>query len=130
MMQGKHIRFEMTFDGEAQEVGFLMGLYEMEMDEDEIEELMTPFNKSLATPPYHKWQSTDDYYHAAYFTSQGYSRFKEDIERIIEAVRYKNNGWKVEIIHSYFFPEEYLIYEDEDQAIIRTYYVDSLEHIA
>lgn len=121
-MNALYIRFEMAFEGEEQQVGFMTGLDDTGMDEDEVEELLSAFNFHLACPPYRDWESTKEHYPGAYFTRAGYLHFQEAIQRVIDAVAYRNNGWEVIPIHSYGFPEEDLYYRDEHQVIVKTYY--------
>ena len=125
-MNAPYIRFELAFEGEEQGVGFMTGLDDTGMDEDEVEDLLAPFNRSLDVPPYRDWTSDKSHFPNAFFKRAGYFQFQPDIHRIIEAVKYRNNGWEVIAIHSYGFPEVDLYYEDEHQVIVKTYYAENL----
>lgn len=125
-MNAPYIRFEMAFEGEEQQVGFLTGLDDTGMDEDEVEELMEPFNRSMGVPPYRNWKGETTHFPGAYFTKAGYLLFKDAIDKIVEAVKYRDNGWEVIEIQSYGFPEEDLYYEDEHQVIVKSYYSENL----
>lgn len=125
-MNAPYIRFEMAFQGDEQQVGFLTGLDDTGMNEEFVEELMEPFNRSLSVPPYRDWESNAEHFPGAYFTRAGYLRYKEDIDRIIRAVKYRDNGWEVVAIQSYEFPDDHLYYEDEHQAIVKTYYAENM----
>lgn len=125
-MNAPYIRFELTFEHEEMQVGFITGLSDIGMEEEEVEELLAPFNGKLALPPYYKWENNGDHYPGAYFTREGYVQFKDAIERVIDAVKYRDNGWDVMEIQSYDFPEKDLYYEDEHQAIVKTYYTGNL----
>ena len=122
MAEAPYIRFEMAFEQEEMQVGFMTGLDDIGMDEEEVEELLAPFNLALALPPYHKWERNGDHYPGAYFTRAGYLRFKEAIDRIMSAVKYRNNGWEVFEVPSHGFPKDDLYYEDEFQVVVKTYY--------
>lgn len=126
-MNAPYVRFELAFDGEEQQVGFLTGLEDTGMDAEEVEELLEPFNQNMKVPPYRDWQSDSEHFPGAYFTKVGYLKYKDAINRIIEAVTYRKNGWAVIEIQSHSFPESYLYYEDEEQAVIRTYYAEEME---
>lgn len=125
MTEAPYIRFEMAYNGEEQGVGFMTGLDDTGMDEEEVGALLDTFNSNLAYPPYRNWKSDATHFPGAYFTRAGYLHFKEEIHRIIDAVKFLDNGWDVIEIHSYRFPEEDLYYEDEHQVIAKTYHIEN-----
>lgn len=134
MAKAPYIRYELAFNGEEQGVGFITGLAETGIDEDEIEKLLLSFNLYLPFPPYRDWESklNSSHFPGAYFTQEGCSYFESDIHAIIEAVKYRDNGWEVIEIHSYGFPKEDLYYEDEYQVIVKTSHStdDSADEVA
>lgn len=125
MTEAPYIRFEMTYNGEAQGVGFMSGLDDTGMDDEEVGELLDTFNSHLAYPPYRKWESNANHFPGAYFTRAGYLHFKEEIHRIIDAVQFRKNGWDVIEVPSYGFPEEDVYYEDEHQVIAKIYHIEN-----
>ena len=109
-----YTRFELTYNGQPENIGFLYGLSEVISDEEQIEELTERFEKDLkmhnAILNKHDLKENET---ASFFTEKGIKYFKKDIENIIEAIREKGWDVKTETINKKPF-----LYEDEYQVVI------------
>ena len=109
----EYTRFELYYEGEPQEVGFMMGLSEVISDEDHREELIERFDRELpmtgVTLPK---EDCAKGYAASYFTEKGMHHFKDEIQAVIDAI--EDKGWSVE--QSVIEDGDFL-YQDEFQVV-------------
>lgn len=110
----KLTRFELSFEGEAQEVGFIIGLKDAGINEKTIQSLVSVFDKALEVP--HPECRTK-----SYFTEAGAEKFATGIEKIIKAVNQKKNGWAVNKIILEAEPTAlHIVHMDCYQVLIKT----------
>ena len=108
-----YTRYELYLDGEPQEVGFIVGLNELDLDDDILDSTMEDFNENLPFPKI----SDEQWHHTplAYFTEKGVERFKVSIQRLLEL--YENyNFFEVVKLES-TLSDKTIIYEDAYQVI-------------
>lgn len=108
-----YTRYELYLDGEPQEVGFIVGLNELDLDLDVQDFIMEDFNDNLPFPKIsdEDWKNTP----LAYFTEKGLERFKVSIQRLLEL--YENyNFFEVVKLES-TLSDKTIIYEDAYQVI-------------
>lgn len=114
-------RFEMAYRGESEQEGFMFGLDDCGLESEEIEELLSPFSIELATPAYQReWFQDPTHFPAAYFTDAGLRQFKPAIQQIIDAVRYRDNGWDVIKLECAYLTAPDIHYQDNHQVIGKT----------
>lgn len=118
-----YTRYELSYDGEPQNVGMMMGLDDMDMDEDEMEMILERFNEELPlVPTIRTFDKSSTHYPACYFTSKGLEKFKQEIDALVEAIHYKDNGWRVNEVTLSNVLDDDIYYTDEYQAVIKTKY--------
>lgn len=123
-----YTRYELYFEGEPQNIGMMMGLDDMEMNEDESEELLERFNKELPLiPQIRTFDNSITHFPACYFTQKGLETFKQEIDALVEAIHDKNNGWSVNVVELETVLDSDIYYQDEYQAVIKTKYHTSDE---
>lgn len=119
-----YTRYDLMFEGETQDVGFMVGLVDTGMDEDEIDELLEPFDEGLPNPPVQGKVDSSTHFAAWYFTTTGEETFREAIQAICEAVHFRKNGWSVrKTVVTDVEPSD-IVYKDAYQAAIRTAYTE------
>lgn len=114
----KYIRYELSVDGELQDVGLLVGLNDCDLQQEEIDALLENFNKHLDIVDFKKLNILDKSA-KFYFTEDGDKKFKEDIEKI--KIKIESLGlFEVEKIEVFLFPtDEKIFYEDKYQCLIK-----------
>lgn len=110
-------RFELFCNGEAQRLGFLQGLDETGISEDLHSELVYKFNKELNLPPQHifKQKVDSDKYIASYFTQEGLSKFKKEINNVVKAINEEDIFSVGKIVTNK--DDNLVLYEDKYQVI-------------
>jgi hypothetical protein len=116
----KFIRYELSFFGERQNIGFIQGLKEQGIPDNTIDELIKVFDAELSIPPFHNFTfDRTQEYPASFFTVKGEEKFKDVIRKIITFIESLQNGWEVEKIEMDLnLEDERILYIDEYQAII------------
>lgn len=118
-----YTRYELYFEGEPQNIGMMMGLDDIEINEDESEELLERFNKKLPLiPQIRTFDDSITHFPACYFTEKGMETFKQEIDALVEAIHYKDNGWSVNVVTLSNVLEDDIYYKDDYQAVIKTKY--------
>lgn len=124
----KYTRYELCFEGEPQNIGFMMGLDDIGIDEDEIETLLKPFEAGLSLiPKMHAFERNASHFPGSYFTESGLSTFEAPINRIIEAIIEKNSDWSVNTVVLETPLIDTIYFEDDFQAVIKTFYQEELK---
>lgn len=125
----KYTRYELCFEGEPQNIGFMMGLDDIGIDEDEIETLLEPFEAGLSLiPGMHAFERNASHFPGCYFTERGLSTFQAHINCIIEAIIEKNNDWSVNTVVLENPLINAIYFEDDFQAVIKTFYQEELKN--
>ena len=108
-----YTRYELYLDGEPQEVGFIVGLNELDLDLDVQDFVMEDFNENLPFPKI----SDDDWSHTplAYFTEKGLERFRKSIQQLLDI--YENYGFFDVVKLESSLSDKTIIYEDAYQVI-------------
>ncbi len=75
-------RYELTCDGENQDVGFLVGIEDIGLTAEKEEELLQPFNDKLTIPDLPSMRNT-----VSFFTPSGKNKFQQYIDKIIDAYK-------------------------------------------
>lgn len=92
-------RYELTFFGERQDVGFIQGLKDQSIPALTVQKYLQTFEEELIIPVFPiEFVEAGVNYLASYFTECGSIRFKEEIEALISYVEGKGDGWEVERI--------------------------------
>lgn len=114
----KYIRYELSVEGALQDVGFLVGLNDCDLQQEEIDALLENFNKHLNIVDF-KSLNIIDKSAKFYFTEDGDKKFKEDIEKI--KMKIESLGlFKIERIEVFLSPtDEKIFYEDKYQCLIK-----------
>ena len=121
----KFYRFELAFSGEPQDVGFLQGLDDVGLDDAERQALYQPFNEYLKSREVETDDGSDV---VCFFTEAGVSRFKRDIDNIIQAIA--PMGWSLLGTVMEEADYEFACYHDEYQAAwSRTYLGGAAQYI-
>jgi hypothetical protein len=124
----KYTRYELYYDGEPQDVGLMMGLDDVGMDEDEVEMLMERFNTELPLiPQIRTFQESTTHFSGCFFTEKGLERFQKEIEELVQAIHFKENGWSVHAVELTTVLDEDIYYQDDYQAVIKTKYATTDE---
>ena len=108
-----YTRFELYLDGEPQEVGFIVGLNELDLDYEIQDFIMEDFNENLPFPEIseEQWKHTP----LAYFTEKGLERFKKSIQQLLDVYETYNFFDVVKLETS--LSDKTIIYEDAYQVI-------------
>lgn len=123
MTGAPYVRFDLLFDGDVQDLGFIQGLCETRLSAKEIAKLVSPFNEHLSIPTIClEGKQQEFHYPACYFTQKGYVHFKKHIERIIKMLDKVDCEYSVRMTTLESVPEDHLYFEDEYQAVIRKSY--------
>lgn len=124
----KYTRYELFYEGEPQNIGFMMGIEDVGIDEEEIEDLLKIFEDRLyLIPNMHTFERNSSHFPGCYFTELGLSTFMAPINRIIEAIKEKNNSWSVKTVVLENPLTDTIYFEDEFQAVIKTFYQEELK---
>lgn len=111
-------RFELAFDGEPQDVGFLQGTNDTGLDSQTFRSLMAPF-ENLASPDLYEPLGV-----AFFFTEEGLHRYRSAINAFIAPL--EALGWS---LMGYVLDEPNYsrsIYHDTDQAAWNREYLGPL----
>ena len=108
-----YTRFELYLEGEPQEVGFIVGLNELDLDLDVQDFLLEDFNENLPIPHISEeyWKQTP----LAYFTQKGLERFQQSIQQLLGVYQSYNFFDVVRLETS--LADKTIVYEDEYQVI-------------
>ena len=108
-----YTRYELYLDGEPQEVGFIVGLNELDLDLDVQDFVMEDFNENLPIPHIDEkyWKQTP----LAYFTEKGLERFRQSIQRLLDM--YENYNFFDVVKLETSLSDKTIVYEDEYQVI-------------
>lgn len=80
-------RYELSFYGEPQNIGFIQGLKEQNLSNKAIDLLIEQFNESLVIPDFSILKPLqENEYLASFFTVKGLSFFSNDIKKIIKFI--------------------------------------------
>lgn len=103
-------RYELFVEDEPQEVGFMVGINELDLDEDEQFRVLQQFNDELIHPPCVKARF--------FFTDYGDCYFAKAIQKLIRA--YKKSIFDVHRIDIELSESEMsqIVYQDEFQVAI------------
>ena len=106
-----YYRFEIWLEGEPAGVGFLQGLDDIGIGEEEAERLIKPFDQDLPYPPdeilANRWTKS-------WFTEEGYTYFRSAIDDIC-ATYWATDMWEAVLLTQDQLDN--IIYEDEFQVI-------------
>ena len=108
-----YTRYELYLDGEPQDVGFMVGLNELDLDYEIQDYIMEDFNANLPFPKIsekHQKQIP-----LAYFTEKGLERFQKSIQQLLDVYETYNFFDVVKIEESLF--DKTIIYEDQYQVV-------------
>ncbi|MDF2880260.1 MAG: hypothetical protein K0R54_817 [Clostridiaceae bacterium] len=109
------VRYELYCENEKQDVGLLMGVNELDLDDEQKEILLNDFNENLIVPEFYM-HSRPRKNVLAFFTNEGLSFFEESINKIIE--KFDNHGLfqiaKITISEH----NQKIIYQDNFQVLI------------
>lgn len=108
-----YTRYELYLDGEPQNVGFIVGLQELDLDEDIVYNLIEDFDTYLPFPHIDKkyWKQTP----LAYFTEKGLEQFHIAIQRLLDIYETSNFFDVVKLEST--LSDKTIVYEDEYQVI-------------
>lgn len=113
----KYIRYELSIDGQMQDVGFLVGLNDCGIPKEEIDNLLKHFNDSLNIVDLNKLE-LKSINAKFYFTEEGKKIFLKDIQLIIEKIESLGlfEVEKIELLLS--SDDKRIIYKDDYQCLI------------
>lgn len=112
------IRYELCYCDEKQDVGFLIGLEDTGLPEEDVEALIEGFNDWLAVPPYQDFEE-NQLKNKAYFTEYGLSLFQQQVQLIKKALSEKSPDW--EVVEEVILIEENdsrILYQDAEQVVL------------
>lgn len=120
----KLTRFELFVEGEAQDIGFLVGLDDTTMSKDLKDSLVYNLDKKMTIPDISLYKKDDNV--VSFFKKEGLEVFKEDIDKLIEEIDYDGvfSVGRVEIL----VDSENLIYEDDYQVLLSIPRITSLSY--
>ena len=114
-------RYELSLDGEKQDVGFMVGISEIDgLEEGEMEELTNAFDKTLPFPTFYRSCINKEKRNntKAFFTKFGNSFFKNDINKLIGVFK-ERSCFDVDLILLDETKEQLnIVYMDEYQCLV------------
>lgn len=116
MEKVRYFRYEMSFNGIRQNIGFISGMEKAGLGQETVTEIKDVFDEHLPFPPYEDWDESMGFA-CAFFTKAGVQRFGEEIEYLKEFLEALDNGWEIVEIQSYGFPEKDVLYQDKYQIV-------------
>lgn len=116
-------RYELTCDGERQDVGFMTGLSELETNGRNYDHLLDAF-RGLPVPRLPPGR------YLSFFTEKGMDAFKDGIKELIDAY-YDDGLFEVMecIIDTELLSADDVVYEDDFQAAVKESVVHGMGHI-
>jgi hypothetical protein len=108
-----YTRYELYLDGEPQEVGFIVGLNELDLDRETQLELIAELDRDLPYPhiPVECWKN----HPLSYFTQYGTEFFAKVIQRLLN--KYADDGFFDVVKIETDLSDKTIVYEDEYQVI-------------
>lgn len=108
-------RYELAFNGELQDIGFLQGMYELGLDDGRADDLVRNFDTLMKIPSGVFCPNA-----RSFFTEKGIDVSREDISRLVSA--YREHGLfqvAVGTLQEVMLDVDDILYSDDYQAIIR-----------
>lgn len=115
-------RYELEFDGERQEIGFLQGMCELDLDDETSDELTRRLDSFLLFPSI-PMKST-----RSFFTEEGMKFFHNDIVNIIN--EYERQGVfavTVGLLSETNLKDDDILYSDNFQIVVKDHIMEVVQ---
>lgn len=115
-------RYELEFDGERQEIGFLQGMCELDLDDETSDELTRRLDSFLPFPSI-PMKST-----RSFFTEEGIKFFHDDIVNIIN--EYERQGVfdvTVGLLSETNLKDDDILYSDNFQIVVKDHIMEVVQ---
>lgn len=113
-------RYEFSFCGESQGIGFVQGLMDIGLAENQVGFLTDSFDRHLVIPKRSVFHFDRSKYDAfSYFTKKGLIQFDREINNIRTWIKNMDNEWEVqEIPFTIKENAKEILYQDKYQMIV------------
>jgi hypothetical protein len=108
-----YYRFEIWLEGEPAGVGFLQGLDDIGLDDDKVDQLISPFDMELPYPPD---DVLEEGWTKSWFTEEGYDHFRSAIDAVCAAY-WETDMWEAVRIAQDDVDD--IVYQDQFQIVQR-----------